>query len=119
MKYLISLSLLLLPACGSLTLPNGSQFPNGPLFENETGAFGPDKGKHFLAGMGTATVTRIIATEYTTWTRKEVMMAGCAAAATVGIAKEFYDRDVMGSRFDPADALWTTAGCLLTFEWVF
>lgn len=118
MKYLPLVLFLIVTGCGGLSTPNGTIF-NGPAFKNETGIFGPDKGKHWIGGVVVATGTRIIATEFTTWTRKEVVIAGCVASATVGIAKEFYDRDVMGTRFDPVDAAWTAAGCLMTFEWVF
>lgn len=116
---LVILAPLLIAACGPLTLPDGSQFPSGSIAETDVGILGADKGKHLIAGMAVATTTRVLATEYTTWERREVVMAGCAASATVGIAKEFYDRDIMGTRFEVADAFYTAAGCLFTFEWVF
>lgn len=119
MKYLSILSILFLTACGSLALPNGKSWPTGSIVEHDSGFLSADKGKHFLAGMTVATGTRVLATEYTTWSRKEVVMSGCAAAATVGVVKELYDRNIMGTRFETADALYTAAGCLFTFEWVF
>lgn len=106
MKISTVAALLILSGCGS-TLSK-SDF-----------AFAPDKGQHFVMGAGVAAGTRLIATEYTTWTRKEVMIAGCAAAATVGVTKEVSDSHMPNNRFDIADAVYTAAGCLLTFEWVF
>ena len=118
MKYLALA--LAVTGCGALDLPNGSQFPSNPaLTADDSGILSSDKGLHLLLGMGTATVTRTMANELTTWDRKEQMIAGCASAATVGIAKEFYDRDIMGTRFETLDAVYTAAGCLFTYEWVF
>ncbi len=120
MKYLILAMALFAAGCGSLSLPNGTQFPaNTSLTKHDEGILSSDKGLHFLLGMGTGTVTRAIVQQTTTWDRKEQMIAGCAAAATVGIAKEIYDRDIMGTRFETLDAVYTAAGCLATFEWVF
>lgn len=119
MKYILVIGALFLAGCGSLGLPNGTQFPTGDIVKHDSGILSSDKGLHLLLGMGTATVTRTIANEITTWNRKEQMIAGCAAATTVGVAKEFYDRDIMGTRFETLDAVYTAAGCLFTFEWVF
>ncbi len=120
-RLILTLTLLVSTAgCGELSLPGGKSFPNNPaLTQKDSGILGTDKGLHFLAGMGTATVTRAIVQQTTTWNRKEQMIAGCAAAAVVGVGKELYDRDVMGTRFETADAIYTAAGCLATFEWAF
>lgn len=120
MKYLILTMILFASGCGGLSLPDGSQFPSKNLTKHDSGILSTDKGLHLLLGMGTATVTRAIVQQTApTWTRKEQMIAGCAAAATVGIAKELYDRDIMGSYAEPLDAVYTAAGCLFTFEWAF
>lgn len=120
MKYLLVIGALFLAGCGALSLPNGEKFPSNPaLTKHDSGILSTDKGLHFLLGMGTATVTDIALMQTTTWTRKERKIAGCAAAATVGVAKEIYDRDIMGTRFETLDAVYTAASCLFTFEWVF
>lgn len=120
MKYLLIIATLFLAGCGSMTLPDGSRFPANPeLTKKDSGILSTDKGLHFLLGMGTGTVTDVVLQYTTTLERDERKMYGCAAAATVGIAKEFYDRDIMGTRFETLDAIYTAAGCLFTFEWVF
>ena len=96
----------------------GMGLSDAPIFEKDQGFFGSDKAQHFAAGLGVASLTRVIANEYTDWSPREVYIAGCVASTTVGIAKEFYDQNA-GSDFEAADVLYTAAGCLFTFQWDF
>lgn len=76
--------------------------------------FGYDKYQHFLMGNAAAITVRAYAPLH--WTAQYTYWAGCAAAAGVGILKEVHDDGQPHNRFDPLDAAWTAAGCLLTFE---
>ncbi len=94
----------------------GMGLSDAPIFEKDQGFLGSDKAQHFAAGLGVASLTRVLANEYTDWSPREVFIAGCVASTTVGIAKEFYDRDVRGTRFEVADVFATAGGCLFTFK---
>ena len=120
MKYLVLILVLIVTGCGGLALPNGGHFPaDRSLTTRDSGILGIDNGAHFLAGMGTAIVTTEILRHTTSLNYKQRRVYGCAAATTAGLAKEFYDRDIMGTRFEPLDAVYTAAGCLFTFRWEF
>ena len=120
MKYVLVTVSLFLAGCGQLYLPNGGTVLPDSLVAHDRGLLSADKGQHFLAGMGVAHMARAIVRETKpTWDRKEQMIAGCAASATAGIAKELSDKYIVGTRFETADAVYTAAGCLFTFEWVF
>ena len=106
--------------CGALALPNGEIFPSNPaLTKHDSGILSSDKGLHFLAGMGTAMMVTEGLRQTTSMEYRQRRIYGCAASTTAGIAKEFYDRDIMGTRFETLDAIYTAAGCLFTFQWEF
>lgn len=121
MKRLAMIALILATAgCGELSLPGGKSFPGIPeLTKHDSGILSKDKGLHFLLGMGTSMTTTEVLRHTTSLNYKQRRIYGCAAATTVGLAKEFYDRDIMGTRFEPLDAVYTAAGCLFTFRWEF
>ena len=120
MKYLILAVSLILSGCGALALPNGEMFPSNPaLTKHDSGILSSDKGLHFLAGMGTAMIVTESLRRTTDMDYRERRIYGCAASAAGGIAKELYDRDIMGTRFETLDAIYTAAGCLFTFRWDF
>lgn len=119
MKIIAAILLIFATAsCGALDLPNGKQFPsNRALTKHDSGILSYDKGLHFLAGMGTAmVVTEGLRHTSPNMSYTDRRLWGCAVAATGGIAKEFYDRDIMGTRFEALDAVYTAAGCLFTFS---
>lgn len=99
----------------------GTNTPNGPLidgsvFNHDSGWLSMDKVGHFSAGAGASMVTRAILEDFTDWNDQQIFWAGCAASTAVGIAKEFYDRDVMGTYIEEKDIIWTAAGCLMRIE---
>jgi len=65
----------------------------------------PDKVAHFSIGA-------VASAAMTEWTGDP--LKGCAAAFGLGIAKEVYDSRT--HNFDPLDALATTAGCSLSWN---
>ncbi len=117
MEGLAALLILGTIAAGMST-PSG-RLVEGPLFEHDSGWLSNDKAGHFLAGVGVSMLARSTAEYLTDWDDHTIRIVGCVASTTVGIAKEFYDRDVMGSYIEEKDIVWTAAGCLLTFEWEF
>ena len=120
MKYLILILALVVTGCGALALPNGEKFPSNPaLTKHDSGILSTDKGLHFLAGMGTAMIVTEGLYQTTNMDYRQRRLYGCGAATTAGLAKEFYDRDIMGTRFEALDAVYTAAGCLFTFNWKF
>ena len=119
MKYVILLTLSLLAGCGALDLPNGKSWPTGSIVEHDSGLLSKDKGLHFLLGMGTSTVTTEVLRHTTSFNYKQRRVYGCAASTTVGVAKELYDKNIMGTRFEVLDAVYTAAGCLFAYRRVF
>lgn len=83
--------------------------------------FGFDKIEHIIAAFLITAVVGLAVKGGAAWSNIACALTGAATAEVALFAKEFYDKEIKGTKFDWADIQWGQIGVILGFlcVWLF